>query len=208
MPKVNLYNISGDVIGDIDLNETIFGTDINENVIHRVIVNQLANKRQGTQNTKTRSEVRGGGAKPWRQKGTGRARHGTIRSPLWTKGGVALGPKPRSYKYTLPKKVKRIALKSVLSSKVNEENMVVLDNLKLESIKTKEMANILHNLKIDSSALIVLADKNDIIKKSARNIPDVKISQINTINVYDIIRYKKFITTKDAIKKIEEVYAQ
>lgn len=207
MPKVNLYSIEGNVIGDIELSDSIFGVEVNKNAVHLAVLNQLANKRQGTQSTKTRAEVSGGGIKPWRQKGTGRARQGSIRSPQWTKGGIALGPKPRSYNYTIPKKVKRLALKSALSSKVSENELLVLDDLKLETIKTKEMSKILGNLNVDKSALVVLADKDDIIYKSTRNIPSVKTALVNTINVYDILKHDKFIVTKEAVKKIEEVYA-
>lgn len=207
MPKVDLYNMSGEVVGDIDLNENIFGIEVNEDTVHLAVLNQLANKRQGTQSTKTKSEVRGGGIKPWKQKGTGRARQGSIRSAQWIKGGIVLGPKPRSYKYTLPKKVKRIALKSALSSKVSESDILVLDKLEFANIKTKQMINVLSSLKVDSTALIVLADKNAEVEKSARNIPGVKTAFVNTINVYDILKYDKFIITKDAVSKVEEVYA-
>ncbi len=207
MPKVNLYSVDGNIIGDIELKDSIFGVEVNKNAVHIAVLNQLANKRQGTQSTKTRAEVSGGGAKPWRQKGTGRARQGSTRSPQWTKGGIALGPKPRSYKYSIPKKVKRLALKSALSSKVNDDELLVLDSLKLDEIKTKEMSRILENLKVDKSALVVLADKDDIIYKSIRNIPFVKSALVNTINVYDILKHEKFIVTKEAVRKIEEVYA-
>lgn len=207
MPKVDLYNMKGEVVGDIQLSDNVFGADINKEVLHTVVVNQLANKRQGTQSTKTKSEVRGGGRKPWRQKGTGRARQGSIRSAQWIKGGIVLGPKPRSYSYTLPKKVKRIALKSALTSKVSANEILVIDNLALEAIKTKAMVGVLSSLKVDSSALIVIDSKNDNIVKSARNIPGVKTAFVNTINVFDILKYDKFIITKDAVEKVEEVYA-
>jgi len=207
MPKVDLYNMNGEVVGDIQLSDDIFGAEVNKNAIHLAVVNQLANKRQGTQSTKTKSEVRGGGIKPWRQKGTGRARHGSIRSAQWVKGGIVLGPKPRSYRYTLPKKVKRLALKSALSSKVNENEILVLDKLSFDSIKTKQMVNVLNNLKVDSSALIVLEGKNEAVEKSARNIPGIKTAFVNTLNVFDILKYNKFIITKDAVAKVEEVYA-
>ena len=206
MPKVDVYNMNGEVVGNIELSDNIFGADINESVVHTVVLNQLANKRQGTQSTKTISEVRGGGAKPWRQKGTGRARQGSIRSAQWVKGGIALGPKPRDYSYTIPKKVKRLALKSVLSSKLKENDIIVLDELKFEEIKTKQMANVLSNLKVDDSSLIVLAGKDKTVEKSARNLPGVKMALVNTINVYDILKYGKFIITKDAVSKVEEVY--
>lgn len=207
MPKVDLYNMDGEVVGDIELSDNIFNTEINEAALHLVVVNQLANKRQGTHSTKTISEVRGGGAKPWRQKGTGRARHGSIRSPLWTKGGIVHGPKPRSYRFSIPKKVKRLALKSALTSKVRENNIIVLDELKFDEIKTKKMVNVLNNLNIKTSTLIVLPEKNEIVEKSARNIPGVKTALVNTINTYDILKYEKFLITKDAVAKVEEVYA-
>jgi len=207
MPKLDLYNMNGEVVGDIELNENIFGVDVNENAIHLAVANQLANKRQGTQSTKTKSEVRGGGKKPWRQKGTGRARQGSIRSAQWIKGGIALGPKPRDYRYTLPKKVKRLALKSALTSKVNENDVMVLDKLTFEGIKTKQMVNVLNNLKVETSALLVLSDKDEMVEKSARNIPGVKTALVNTINVFDVLKHEKFIITKDAVSKVEEVYA-
>ncbi|MCR4436261.1 MAG: 50S ribosomal protein L4 [Clostridiales bacterium] len=207
MPKVDLYNMNGDVVGDIELSDNVFGVEINKDALYLAVENQLANKRQGTQSTKTKSEVRGGGKKPWRQKGTGRARHGSIRSAQWIKGGIALGPKPRSYRYTLPKKVKRIALKSALTSKVGENDLLVLDKLAFDSIKTKQMVNVLNNLKVNTSALIVLAEKNESVEKSARNIPGVKTAFVNTINVFDILKYDKFVITKDAVSKVEEVYA-
>jgi large subunit ribosomal protein L4 len=207
MPKVDLYNMSGEVVGDIELKEDIFGLKPNKQVMHIAVVNQLANKRQGTQSTKTKSEVSGGGIKPWRQKGTGRARHGSIRSAQWIKGGIVLGPKPRSFKYTIPKKVKRLALKSALSSKVSENEILVLDNLSLENIKTKQIVNLLSNLKVDESALIVISGKDENVERSARNIPGVKTALVNTINVFDILKYSKFIITKDAVSKVEEVYA-
>lgn len=207
MPKVDLYNMNGEVVGDIELNENIFGIEVSKEALHMAVVNQLANKRQGTQSTKTKSEVRGGGIKPWRQKGTGRARQGSIRSAQWIKGGIVLGPKPRSYRYTLPKKLKRLAMKSALTSKVSENDIFVLDKLDFESIKTKQMVKVLGNLKVDSSALIVLPEKNEAVEKSARNIPGVKTAFVNTINVYDILKYDKFIITRDAVSKVEEVYA-
>jgi large subunit ribosomal protein L4 len=207
MPKVDLYNMNGEVVGDIELSENVFGVEVNEDTVHLAVLNQLANKRQGTQSTKTKSEVRGGGIKPWKQKGTGRARQGSIRSAQWIKGGIVLGPKPRSYSYTLPKKVKRLALKSALSSKVSESEILVLDSLNFESIKTKQMVNVLNKLSVDTSALIVLSEKNPEVEKSARNIPGVKTTFVNTINVFDIVKYDKFIITKDAVSKVEEVYA-
>lgn len=207
MPKVDVYNIKGEVVGSTELSDKVFGVEVNKDALHIVVVNQLANKRQGTQSTKTKSEVRGGGRKPWRQKGTGRARHGSIRSAQWVKGGIALGPKPRSYRYTLPKKLKRVAMKSALTSKVIDNEIIVLDELNFDTIKTKQMVNVLNNLKVDSSALIVLSDKNENVIKSARNIPGVKTAYVNTINVYDILKHEKFIITKDAVSKVEEVYA-
>lgn len=208
MPKVDVYNMNGEVVGDIQLNDDIFGIEVNENAIHLAVVNQLANKRQGTQSTKTKSEVRGGGIKPWRQKGTGRARQGSIRSAQWIKGGIVLGPKPRSYRYTLPKKVKRLALKSALSSKVIDNDILVLDKLSFDSIKTKQFVNVLKNLKIDeTTTLLVLANKDENVEKSARNVPGIKTSFVNTINVFDLMKYNKVLFTKDAISKVEEVYA-
>jgi large subunit ribosomal protein L4 len=207
MPKVDLYNMDGKVIGDIELNENIFGTEVNEDVLYLAVESYLANQRQGTQSTKTRSEVRGGGVKPWKQKGTGRARQGSIRAPQWIKGGIALGPKPRTYTIKLTKKVKRLALKSALSSKVIDNNVMVLDEINFSEIKTKNMVNVLNNLKLETNALIVLGDKNENVVRSAKNIPNVKTAYVNTINVYDILKYNKFIVTKEAAAKIEEVYA-
>lgn len=206
MPKVDLLNIEGKKVGDIELADSIFAIDVNEDVMHEVVVNYLANQRQGTASTKTRSEVTGGGKKPWKQKGTGRARQGSIRAPQWIKGGIALGPKPRSYKYTLNKKVKRLALKSALSSKVQENNIIVLDALNFDEIKTKNMAKVLENIKANK-ALIVLAEKNLNVQASARNIPNTKTALVNTINTYDILKYETLVVTKDAVAKIEEVYA-
>lgn len=206
MPKVDLLNIEGKKVGDIELAESIFGVEVNTDVMHEVVVNYLANQRQGTGSTKTRSEVTGGGKKPWKQKGTGRARQGSIRAPQWIKGGIALGPKPRSYKYTLNKKVKRLALKSALSSKVQENEIIVLDSLNFDEIKTKNMAKVLEDIKANK-ALIVLADKNLNVQASARNIPNTKTALVNTINTYDILKYGTLVLTKDAVEKIEEVYA-
>lgn len=207
MPKVDVYNMNGQKVGDMILSDDVFGVDVNTVAMHSAVVNILANARQGTQSTKTKSEVSGGGRKPWRQKGTGRARQGSIRSAQWVGGGIVLGPKPRSYSYTLPKKVRRLALKSALSSKVLENNIVVLDDLKLEAIKTKEMVKVLNNLNADASALIVLPAADENVIKSSRNICGVKTALVNTINTYDILKYKKFIATREAIAKIEEVYA-
>jgi len=207
MPKVDIYNISGQVVGNMELSENVFGAEENKVVMHMAVVNQLANARQGTQSTKTKSEVRGGGKKPWRQKGTGRARQGSIRSAQWIKGGIVLGPKPRSYSYTLPKKVKRLALKSALSSKVAANEILVLDAISFENCKTKQMVSALSNLKVESSALIVLGEKNENVALAARNIPGVKTAYVNTINVFDILKFDKFIITKEAVEKVEEVYA-
>ena len=207
MPKVNVYNILGEQVGEIELSDNVFGVEIHHDALHQVVKNHLANLRQGTQSAKTRAEVRGGGRKPWRQKGTGRARQGSIRAPQWVKGGIALGPKPRSYRFTLNKKLKRLALKSALSSKVVENDIFVLDKLTLDTIKTKEMVKVLNNLNIDTKALIVLPEKDEVIVKSARNIPGVTTTLVGTLNVYDILNHTKLILTKDAVAKIEEVYA-
>lgn len=207
MPKVALYNVSGQQIGDIELNDAVFGVEVNQHVLYEVVKNQLANKRQGTQSAKTRAEVRGGGKKPWRQKGTGRARQGSIRSPQWIGGGVVFAPKPRDYSYTVPKKVKRLAMKSALSSKIESNEIIVLDELNLTQPKTKDMANILKNINSNKKALIVMAEKNENVIKSANNIPGVQTTLVNTLNVYDILKYDSFIITKDAVKKVEEVYA-
>lgn len=207
MPKVSVYNLLGEQVGEIDLKDDIFGAEINEHAMYEVVKNHLANKRQGTQSAKTRAEVRGGGRKPWRQKGTGRARQGSIRAPHWTGGGVVFAPKPRDYSYSVPKKVKRVALKSALSSKVLENEIIILDELNLNEPKTKEMVKILENIKADKKALIVMDEKNENIIKSARNIPNVETTLVNTLNVYDILKYNSFIITKDAVRKVEEVYA-
>ncbi|MGO0805328.1 50S ribosomal protein L4, partial [Clostridioides difficile] len=184
-----------------------FGVEVNGHVLYEVVKNQLANKRQGTQSAKTRAEVRGGGRKPWKQKGTGRARQGSTRSVQWVGGGVAFAPKPRSYKYTLPKKVRRLAMKSALSSKVQNSEVIVLDALNMDAPKTKEFAQILNNINAAKKALVVIADKNDNVIKSARNIEGVQTALVNTMNVYDILKYDSFIITTDAVKKVEEVYA-
>lgn len=206
MPKIDVYNVEGTKVGDLELNDEIFGIEPNEDVVHEAIVNFLANQRQGTQSTKTRAEVRGGGIKPWKQKGTGRARQGSIRAPQWIKGGIALGPKPRSYKYTLNKKVKRLALKSVLSSKVLENELIVIDEFKMSEIKTKNMIKVLSNLKIDSKVLVVIPENDINVQKSIKNIPGAKVCLVSTINVYDILKYTKLVITKQAVEKIEEVY--
>ncbi len=207
MPSIDVYNIEGKKVKKVDLKEEIFGIEPNEAVVHSVLVNYLANQRQGTQSTKTRAEVRGGGRKPWRQKGTGRARQGSIRAPQWIKGGIALGPKPRSYKYRVNKKEKQLAIKSLLSSKVLENDLVVVDKFDFKEIKTKQMANAMKNLKVEEKALIVLPASNEIVQKSARNLANVTTSSVNTINVYELLKNKKLVVTVDTIKKLEEVYA-
>ena len=207
MPKIEVYDINGKKVKEVELKNEIFGIEPNEAVVHSVLVNFLANQRQGTQSTKTRSEVSGGGKKPWRQKGTGRARQGSIRAPQWIKGGIALGPKPRSYKYTVNKKERQLAIKSLLSSKVLENNLVVVDSLPLKEIKTKEMVKALSNLKVEGKALIMLSEKNENVQKSARNIEGVKTTLVGTINVYDLLKYNKLVLTLDTVKKLEEVYA-
>ena len=207
MPNIDVYDIQGKKVSTVELKDEIFGIEPNEAVVHSVLVNFLANQRQGTQNTKTRSEVSGGGRKPWRQKGTGRARQGSIRAPQWIKGGIALGPKPRSYKYSVNKKEKRLAIKSCLSSKVLEKELVVVDSLPLKEIKTKEMVKALNNLKVEGKTLILLPEKNETVQKSARNIEGVKTTLVNTINVYDLLKYKNLVITLDTVKKLEEVYA-
>ncbi|MDO5556490.1 MAG: 50S ribosomal protein L4 [Clostridia bacterium] len=207
MPKIDVYNIEGKKVSDIELNEEVFGIKPNEKVVHRVLVNYMANQRQGTANTKTRAEVSGGGRKPWKQKGTGRARQGSIRAPQWFKGGIALGPKPKDYRYTINKKERRLAIKSVLSSKVLENNLIVLDNISFKEIKTKNVVKTLTNLKLEGKILMVLPEKNENIQKSARNIKEVKTSLVNTINVYDLLKYNKLILTLDSVKCLEEVYA-
>ena len=207
MPKIDVYNMAGKKVSDVELNDNVFGIEPNEAIVHSVLVNYLANQRQGTQSTKTRSEVSGGGRKPWRQKGTGRARQGSIRAPQWVKGGIALGPRPRSYKYTVNKKERRLAIRSVLSSKVLENNLVVLDKAEMKEIKTQAMVKTLANLKVEGKTLILLPERNENVQKSARNIKNVKTTLVNTINVYDLLKYNKLVVTLDAVKKLEEVYA-
>ena len=207
MPKIDVYNIEGKKVSDIELNENVFGIKPNEAIVHRALVNYMANQRQGTASTKTRSEVSGGGRKPWKQKGTGRARQGSTRAPQWIKGGIALGPKPRDYRYTINKKERRLAIKSVLSSKVLENNLVVVDTLQFEEIKTKNMVKALENLKVEGKTLIVLPEKNLNVQKSAKNIENVKTTLTNTINVYDLLKYNKLVLTVDSVKNLEEVYA-
>jgi len=207
MPKVALYNIQGDKVGEVELSDDVFGVEVRPDIMHRAVVSYLANQRLGTASTLRRGEVSGGGRKPWRQKGTGRARHGSIRSPLWRKGGIVFGPKPRSFNINLPKKMKRFALKSALSAKTKENELILLDNLTMEVPKTKQMVSILKNLKADKKSLIVLADKDENVVKSARNIPGVKTTYVNTLNVYDILNHDYLIMTQEAAKRVEEVYA-
>lgn len=207
MANVKVFDMSGNAVSDLTLNDAVFGIEPNTVVMHAAVVNYLANQRQGTQSTLTRTEVSGGGKKPWRQKGTGHARQGSTRSPQWTHGGIALGPKPRSYSYSLNKKVKRLAMLSALSSKVAADEMVVLDTISADSFKTKTIVNMLKALSVDGKALIVLDTVDAKVIKSAANIPGVKTTQYNTLNVYDILNYNKFIIVKDAVAKIEEVYA-
>lgn len=206
MPTVAVYNTSGKEVGTMELNEAIFGVEVNQNVLHEVIKAHLANRRQGTQSTLTRAEVRGGGAKPWRQKGTGRARQGSTRSPQWRHGGVVFAPKPRDYHISVNRKVKRIALKSALTTKVTEQELIVLDSLHLNEAKTKEMVSVLKALDT-KKALIVLEDGDVSVVRAARNIPGVETTLATTLNPYDILKYDKCIVTKDAIEKIQEVYA-
>ena len=207
MPNVNVLNIKGEQVGTLDLSETVFGIDVNEHAVYEVVKNQLANKRQGTQSAKTRAEVRGGGRKPWRQKGTGRARQGSIRSPQWRGGGVVFAPKPRDYSYAVPKKVKRLALKSVLTSKVNESELIVIDSLTVEGYSTRVAKEILTNLKANKTALIVLNEQDDTVYRSFKNIPGVEVAVVNQINVYDILKHDSLIMTQDAVKTTEEVYS-
>ena len=204
MANVSVYNIEGNEVGTIDLNDAVFGVEVNEHLVHMAVVNQLANNRQGTQKAKTRSEVSGGGRKPWRQKGTGHARQGSTRAPQWTGGGVVFAPVPRDFSFKMNKKEKRAALKSVLTAKVEEKKFIVVDEIKFDEIKTKNFANMLKNLDV-KKALVVLEDENATI--SAKNIADVKTAKVNTINVYDILKYNTVIATKDAVRNIEEVYA-
>ncbi len=207
MPKVALYNMLGEQIGDIELSDDVFGIEVNTHVMYEAVKAYLANQRQGTQSAKTRSEVRGGGRKPWRQKGTGRARQGSIRSPQWKGGGVVFAPKPRDYSIRLPRKIKRLALKSALSAKVKNNEIVVLDQLKMETPKTKDMIKVLGDLNIAKKALIVLPEKDENVVLSARNIQGIETCHVSTLNVYNILKYDQFIITKDAVNKVEEVYA-
>lgn len=206
MPKVNVYNQLGEVVGDIELNEAIFGIEVNEHVVYEVVKNQLANRRQGTQSAKTRAEVRGGGKKPWRQKGTGRARQGSIRAPQWKGGGVVFAPKPRSYRYAVPKKVRRLAMRSVLTSKVLEGELKILDALTIDAFSTKKAKEILKNLNVETKTMIVLNEGNEKIVNSFRNLPKVETVVVDCMNVYDLMRYDNLLILKDALTKIEEVY--
>ena len=207
MPKVDVLDMKGKKVSDIELADSVFGIEPNEAIVHSVLVNYLANQRQGTQSTKTRAEVSGGGKKPWRQKGTGRARQGSIRAPQWIKGGIALGPKPRSYKYTVNKKERRLAIKSILSSKVLEKELTVVDKLEVNEIKTKTMVKALADMKVEGKTLIVLPENNKNVLMSARNIEGVKTIVANNINVFDLLKYTNLILPVDTVKKLEEVYA-
>ena len=207
MPKVDVYNMQGKKVSDVELNEAVFGIEPNETIVHSVLVNYLANQRQGTQSTKTRAEVRGGGRKPWRQKGTGRARQGSIRAPQWIKGGIALGPKPRSYSYRINKKEKQLAIKSLLSAKVLDNELTVVDKLEVKEPKTSVMVKALSSLKVEGKTLIILADKNENVLLSSRNIEGVKTIELNTINVFDLLNCNKLVLPLDTVKKLEEVYA-
>ena len=206
MANVAVYNMQGETVGTMELNDAVFGVEVNEHIVHEVVVAQLANKRQGTQSAKTRSEVSGGGKKPWRQKGTGHARQGSTRAPQWTGGGIVFAPVPRDYSFKMNKKEKRAALKSALTSKVQEEKLIVLDELKFGEIKTKNMQNVLNNLKVEK-ALVVLSDNDQNVVMSAKNMPNVQTASAGTINVYDVLKYTTLILTKDAVASIEEVYA-
>ena len=207
MAKLAVLDKTGKKVSDIELKDEIFAIEPNKSAMHLVVVNYLANQRQGTQSTLTRSEVSGGGKKPWKQKGTGRARQGSPRAPQWTHGGIALGPKPRDYGFDVNKKVRRLAMKSALSSKVAADEMIVVDDFSMDAIKTKEMANILSAVKAGKKTLIVLPEKNDVLYKSARNIEGTNVSLVNTLNVYDILNCNTIVVLKDAVAKIEEVYA-
>ena len=206
MAKIEVVDVNGKKVKDLELNDKVFGIEPNGNVVHSVVVNYLANQRQGTQNTKTRSEVAGGGRKPWRQKGTGRARQGSIRAPQWIKGGIALGPKPRSYSYKVNKKERDLAIRSVLSAKLAEKELIVLDKLELKAIKTADMAKVLKNLKVEN-ALIVLPVKDENVVKSTNNIEKVETITVSSINSYEVLKHTNLIITEDAVKKLEEVYA-
>lgn len=207
MTKINLYNLQGEQKGELEIAESIFGIEPHEDLLHRVVVMQLANKRQGTQKAKTRAEVRGGGRKPYRQKGTGRARQGSIRSPLWVGGGVSFAPTPRSYRTRMNKKMRRLALKSALSSCVIEEKIKAVDKLELPEIKTKQMVELLKNLQLSNNTLVILPEKDRVVEKSAANIPGLQVEYVNTLNVYDLLKHENVLATEASIRKIEEVYA-
>ncbi len=207
MPKIDVIDMKGKKVSDLELAESVFGIEPNEAIVHSVLVNYLANQRQGTQSTKTRAEVRGGGKKPWRQKGTGRARQGSIRAPQWIKGGIALGPKPRSYKYAVNKKERQLAIKSILSSKVLEKELTVVDKLEVREVKTKSMVKALADMKVEGKTLIVLPEKNNEVYMSSRNIEGVKTILLNNINVFDLLKYTNLVLPVDTVKKLEEVYA-
>ena len=206
MPKTSVLNIKGEQVGEIELSDVLFGAEVNTEAMHTLVVNYLANQRQGTQSTKTRTEVRGGGKKPWRHKGTGRARQGSIRAPQWTGGGVALGPKPRSYRFSVNKKLRSVALKSALTSKLNDNQLIVVDSLAIETNKTKNFAEILKNLNADN-ALVITADKIENVVRSAANIPGIRTAIATSFSVYDVLKYDKLVLAQDAVAKIEEVYA-
>ena len=207
MPKIDVYSVDGKKLKSMELKEEVFGIKPNEAVIHSVLVNYLAHQRQGTQSPKTRSDVRGGGKKPWRQKGTGRARQGSIRAPQWIKGGIALGPKPRSYKYRVNKKERQLAIRSLLSAKVLENSLVVVDKFDFKEIKTKQVVDALNNLKVEGKTVIMIPEKDEILQKSAINVENVRTLSVSTINVFDLLKYKNLVVTVDTIKKLEEVYA-
>jgi len=207
VPQIDVFDIQGNTVGKIDLKDEVFGVAVNEAAMHQVVKMQLANKRQGTQSAKTRAEVNLTGRKPWRQKGTGRARQGTRRAPQWTKGGIVFAPKPRDYSYTVPKKIKRLALKSALSAKVRDNQLVVLDSLELPEPKTKEMVKVLKNLKIDGKVMVILEEKKESVARASGNIPGVKLAMVNTLNVLDILNHDVFLITKSAVAQVEEVYA-
>lgn len=206
MSKLAIYNIDGENVGELELSKEVFDVEIKEYAVHQVVVAQLANKRQGTQSAKTRAEVSGGGKKPWRQKGTGRARQGSIRSPQWIHGGVVFAPKPRDYRMNISKTLRKVAIKSVLTSKVREDNMLVLNDISFDAPKTKNMVKVLNNLNVDSKLLLVTENVNKNVYRSSTNLQDVKVIPVNNINVYDLLRYEKLIITQDAVKRLEEVY--
>lgn len=206
MSKLAIYNIDGEKVGELELSKEVFDVEIKEYAVHQVVVAQLANKRQGTQSAKTRAEVSGGGKKPWRQKGTGRARQGSIRSPQWIHGGVVFAPKPRDYRMNISKTLRKVAIKSVLTSKVREDNMLILNDISFDAPKTKNMVKVLNNLNVDSKLLLVTENVNKNVYRSSTNLQDVKVIPVNNINVYDLLRYEKLIITQGAVKRLEEVY--